>query len=187
MSQARLPRWIFAYGSLIWRPDFAYESCATACVDGWVRRFWQGSPDHRGIPGAPGRVVTLIARPDSRCWGRAYALPEAEQAQILAALDQREQAGYERLVLPLTLEDGRRVPGLTWRASEQNPDFLGPASTAAMAAQILASKGPSGPNSEYVLRLDQALEATGHPDPHVQSLAAAVRAGHAQHGYFKRL
>ena len=187
MRPTRLPRWIFGYGSLIWRPDFVYESHASACIDGWVRRFWQGSPDHRGVPGAPGRVVTLIACAGSRCWGRAYALPIAEQAQILAALDQREQAGYERLILPLKLADGRQVDGITWRASEQNPDFLGPANMDTMAAQVLASEGPSGTNSEYVLRLDQALETAGHPDPHVQGLAAAVRGLQTGAGYFKRL
>ena len=47
------------------------------------RVFWQGSTDHRGVPGAPGRVATIVpGAPDSLVWGAAFHLAgTAEQQQ----------------------------------------------------------------------------------------------------------
>ena len=35
--------WLFAYGSLMWKPDIEFAECRVATVKGWHRRFclWQ--------------------------------------------------------------------------------------------------------------------------------------------------
>ena len=88
--------WVFGYGSLIWRPDFEYMERLPASLRGWERRFWQASPDHRGTPEAPGRVVTLVPVSGAVCEGMAYRIAGAVWAPIRAALDHREKAGYSQ-------------------------------------------------------------------------------------------
>jgi cation transport regulator ChaC len=119
---------VFGYGSLVWRPSFAHVSRRCVFVRGWHRRFWQGSPDHRGTPARPGLVVTMVeaggrARTDhgagdnadddeddesTRTWGVAFEVAAADRDAVLAYLDEREKAGFERtLVDTWCVDDGR--------------------------------------------------------------------------------
>ncbi len=168
--------WIFGYGSLVWRPDLPFIERAPAAIEGFARRFWQGSTDHRGVPGDPGRVVTLVRESGARCWGMAYRVEDAVRERVLGTLAHREKGGYDRVVLDLAFaETGRDpAPAFVYWASEHNPNYLGPAPLAEIAAQIVRSIGPSGPNVEYVLRLAEALRAMGVTDEHVFALEHLV-------------
>jgi len=155
--------WLFGYGSLIYKADFTYLERRPASIRHWVRRFWQGSHDHRGTLEAPGRVVTLIPQTDAVCVGMAYLIaPEA-----LAHLDVREKNGYLRFVTSLSLDDGREPEGLVYIATEENAAFLGAASERDIAEHIARSTGPSGPNRDYLLQLADALHQMDAQDPHV--------------------
>ncbi|WP_438020783.1 gamma-glutamylcyclotransferase [Sorangium sp. So ce315] len=65
---------------------------------------------------------------------------------------------------------------IVYMATPDNPDYLGPAPLPVIAAQVLASHGPSGSNVEYVLRLADALAAMNADDDHVFELARLLRA-----------
>lgn len=156
------PGWVFGYGSLIWKQDFPYLDARTGWITGWARRFWQGSHDHRGLEHDPGRVVTLVAAPGERCYGRAFLV----EPPVFEHLDYREKNGYERIAVEITFESGT-VDGVVYRAAEHNAAYLGPAPPREMAAQINRCAGPSGSNRDYVLELARALRSMGHSDPHV--------------------
>ena len=163
------PTWLFGYGSLIWRPDFPFHEARPASIEGWVRRFWQGSHDHRGVPSDPGRVVTLIEAPGERCYGRAYLINE----DVFTHLDHREINGYERHSVKIRFDEGEEA-GVMYRATQDNHAFLGDAPLDEMVTQIKRCAGPSGTNVEYVVRLARALRELGESDPHVFELERRV-------------
>jgi glutathione-specific gamma-glutamylcyclotransferase len=174
--------WLFGYGSLIWRPDLPYRARRAARITGWARRFWQASWDHRGTPESPGRVVTLVESTGTVLWGAAYAIDAAEWPHVLAALEHREQAGYRRLVLTAGLAVAEtagdvveEVPVEIFIGSTDRREFIGPESLDVTAAIVRTSRGPSGANVDYVLRLEQALDTLGARDPDVTALADLVR------------
>ena len=167
--------WIFGYGSLVWRPAFPHRERRAAFIEGWERRFWQGSTDHRGVPGAPGRVVTLVPCEAKTCWGMAYHVSGEDVAATLDQLDHRERGGYARRNVTLEFRDGERVDGLIYVATPANHNFLGPAELTEIATQVRDASGPSGTNQEYVLRLADALREIDAEDPHVFALEALLR------------
>ncbi|KAJ4817988.1 Gamma-glutamylcyclotransferase [Rhynchospora pubera] len=174
--------WIFGYGSLIWRPGFAYEDKLVGFIKHYRRVFYQGSTDHRGTPSFPGRTVTLNSSPDDLCWGVAYKLKEDDKQTVLQDLEFREKQYDMKLYLDFYTDLSASTPAVTdvmvYYASpnkELNPNYLGPAPLEDIARQIIQAEGPSGPNRDYLFLLEEALLKFGCEDPHVRDLANAVR------------
>jgi len=151
------PLWIFAYGSLIWRPDFEFEEKRVARISGFSRRLWQRSEDHRGTTDTPGRVATLVKDDDGTCQGVIFRISEDRREHVIAKLDQREKGGYDAIVVQAETRDGRTVEAMVYRASEDNELYVGEEDDRETAKVILEASGPSGHNVEYVLRLAEAL------------------------------
>ncbi|CAK4764800.1 unnamed protein product [Aphanomyces euteiches] len=172
----------------VWKTDFPVEDSFFGYVDGWHRRFWQGSPDHRGVPGALGRVVTLINTSDmeqfrdrdphaseqATVWGRIYRVPQEEVPEILAQLDHREKAGYDRAEVDVHCTDNVVRRALVFIATPDNSDFLGPAPLPEMADEIVTRVGPSGPNIEYFLNLCRCMRDIHVEDKHLIDLERLV-------------
>jgi cation transport regulator ChaC len=171
--------WIFGYGSLVWKPEPDSTDMRPGYIRGYERRFYQGSPDHRGTPESPGRVLTLVESPDYMLWGRAYEVPKHNEEEFMARLDHREKAGYSRQWLPV-YEDphGQEIlveQALVYIGGPNNPDFIGSASIDQMAKHIARSEGPSGPNPQYLLNIANELRHMGVEEPHIEKLASRVR------------
>jgi len=158
--------WVFGYASLIFKADFPFLDRRPASIDNWVRRFWQGSHDHRGTLSAPGRVVTLIPRAKAVCGGVAYLV----ELEVFDHLDFREKNGYVRFVTDMQFRDGTSAQGTVYIATRENGAFLGEAPESEIASHVSSASGPSGPNAEYVINLARALRELSVHDAHVFSV-----------------
>jgi len=80
--------WVFAYGSLMWRPDFVFVEKRPARLDGYHRSFCIYSTHYRGTAERPGLVLGLD--PGGSCQGIAYRVEAALEGPVRAYLDERK-------------------------------------------------------------------------------------------------
>lgn len=89
------PFWVFAYGSLIWKPEFDHLEARRATAYGWRRDFLLDIVRWRATPEEPGLMLALGR--GGACHGVAYRLaPQDQRAQMLRLL-WREVAYLEDL------------------------------------------------------------------------------------------
>lgn len=124
----------------------------------------------------------MIPEEGARTFGVAYQLAGDEQVQAatIAYLEEREKQYDQRHRVDLMAMDGEAVAVegcLVYVASEseKNKNWLGPASLDHIANTIATSKGPSGPNYEYLFGLANAMRDLGIEDNEMFELEALVK------------
>ena len=172
------PLWVFAYGSLMWDPGFAYDSCAPAVLKGYRRAFCVLSKAHRGTPERPGLVLGLA--PGGTCRGMVYRVSEGREAEAQAYLFERERRRYEvyREVVLSVRHQGGTVAAQTYVADTEARDFVAGLDEIEIAHRILAAHGERGPNFVYLERTISQLRALGIREPgleRIYQLALALR------------
>jgi cation transport protein ChaC len=165
--------WVFGYGSLMWRPGFAFIEQVPARLIGEHRALCVYSFVHRGTAEKPGLVLGLDR--GGACRGIAFRVAEKHRAATIAYLRAREQVTsvYREVMRSVWLENEprQRVSALVYVVDRGHGQYAGRLSLAEQFRHVLQGHGQSGANREYVLSTVKAIEAEGFRDPQLHQLA----------------
>lgn len=172
--------WVFAYGSLIWQPGFAYEEARQARLYGWHRAMCILSIHYRGRPDAPGLVLGLDR--GGSCLGLAYRVKAAEADAVRQYLFEREMISgvYEPRTLPVHLGGGVRVASHAFVARRDHQQYAGPLSLDQAARLIRQGSGSTGTCRDYLATTVAHLDALNLPDWGLRRLLERVDASEAR-------
>jgi cation transport protein ChaC len=172
--------WVFGYGSLMWRPGFAFVERVPGRLIGLHRALCVYSFVHRGTPERPGLVLGLDR--GGMCRGIAFRIGAAARAATIAYLRAREQVTsvYRETSRPVLLEDAtrRRVTALCYVVDRGHAQYAGRLSLAEQLHYVRQGHGQSGQNREYVLDTVRALETLGYRETELHVLAERLKGVH---------
>lgn len=168
--------WVFAYGSLMWRPGFRYTRVEHARLTGYSRSFCVYSVHHRGTEARPGLVLGLDR--GGTCEGLVYRIDEADVAETIAYLTAREQVNgvYRQARLPVTLLNAEReqVIALTYIVERAHPSYASRLPLQVQARLIRGASGLSGDNITYALNTISHLNKLGIRERSLDRLAVLI-------------
>lgn len=170
--------WVFGYGSLMWRPGFAFEDALPAHLEGERRAFCVQSFVYRGTPEQPGLVLGLDR--GGSCRGMAFRVAGELRDSVLGYLRERELVtnSYLEVERNIRLERPSRdyVRAVTYVVDREHPQYAGELSRQAVLAQVRDSVGKAGTNREYVLATAAHLAGLGIEDADLEWLAKQLTA-----------
>ncbi|BAM87167.1 putative cation transport protein ChaC-related [Bradyrhizobium oligotrophicum S58] len=187
LSDRDLPHgdlWVFGYGSLMWRPGFAFLEQVPARLIGEHRALCVYSFVHRGTPEKPGLVLGLDR--GGACRGIAFRVAADKRDETIAYLRAREQVTsvYREVTRAVWLEnDAReRVSALVYVVDRGHIQYAGRLSPQEQLRHVRQGHGQSGANRDYVLSTVKAIEAQGFRDTQLHRLAMMLHdGGHSLH------
>lgn len=166
--------WIFGYGSLMWRPGFAFLEQKPATLPGYRRRPCIYSRHHRGTADRPGLVLGLDA--GDGCTGVAFRIDINKQQQIFDYLHEREMIGYAYRPCVVDIElPGRSARAYTFVADTAHPGYAGSLSEEVAAEIIIKAAGISGLNRDYLINTVEKLAEHGVAEPELTSLLSRIQ------------
>lgn len=156
--------WIFAYGSLMWRPDFAFEERHRARLYGYHRALCIYSHVYRGTAEQPGLVFGLDR--GGSCVGLCFRIAPDRAEATLEAVRARELVTgvYAEIAAPVRLHDGRRLTAVAYAVNREHHQYAGALPPAEVARLVGQGHGISGPNIDYVRNTADHLAALGIRD-----------------------
>ncbi|RZL60740.1 MAG: calcium transporter ChaC [Variovorax sp.] len=168
--------WLFAYGSLIWRPEFPFTERRPAVVHGWHRALKMWSRINRGSVQHPGLVFGLLS--GGSCRGMVFRVPAADGLETLGRLWLREMPTgvYDPRWLSCATPGGP-VRALAFTLSRRSPNFTGQLSDERYREIFANAVGRYGSSLDYAR---QTLDELQRHSIHDAALARLVALAHVQ-------
>jgi cation transport protein ChaC len=168
--------WVFAYGSLIWKPDFDYEERRPALVHGWHRALKMWSRINRGTPERPGLVFGMLS--GGCCRGMVYRIPKSQGHDALSRLWSREMvtAVYDPRWLVAQTPQGP-VRALAFTLSRKSPSHTGELSEEEYRAIFELASGIYGTTLDYAHRTLEELRRHDIRDRNLEKLLRLIERG----------
>ncbi len=171
-------RWVFGYGSLMWRPGFPYKCTVPAIMYGVHRALCVYSYVHRGTRQCPGLVLGLDT--GGACVGLGFEIEAADWNAVVDYLREREQVTsvYVECARTMTLRCAppRKVRALTFLADSDHAQYAGKLSLEDQLRYVRQGNGRGGANTEYVLNTARHLRQMRIRDETLMQLAARLQA-----------
>lgn len=164
--------WLFAYGSLIWKPECPVAEAKRARIHGYHRGLYLWSKFHRGTPECPGLVLGLDR--GGSCTGFAYRLPDENREEHLLALWKREMpdVAYRPEWLSCRLENGEKTLALGFVLQRNQPSYAGNQPDSVVSHVLASASGCFGTTRDYVEQTVSALRAHAMPDLNLEATLA---------------
>jgi len=176
MSATDHDLWVFGYGSLMWRPGFAFAETRRARVIGYRRCFCIYSVHHRGTHRRPGMVLGLDR--GGACAGIAFRVRAQNAGETIAYLRSREQVNgvYREAHLPVEITEGgnREVTALAYIVERAHPSYAGQLPLAQQARLIRGGRGVSGINLDYLISTLRHLAELDIREPELERILTLI-------------
>jgi cation transport protein ChaC len=169
------PTRVFAYGSLIWKPEIEHVGEEIGVARGWHRAFCMRMPRFRGTLEQPGLMMALDR--GGQCRGVLYDLPKDNLAHQLGKLFRREFTYKPINNVPrwIVVETpSGPTSALTFVMNRASPRYTGRMSLEAVADILAQACGHWGTGAEYLLNTVTHLEAKGIRDRNLWQLQHLV-------------
>lgn len=176
--------WVFAYGSLIWNPEFTAVEQRRAVARGWHRSFCLKLTRWRGTRELPALMLALDR--GGSCVGIAYRLPEGDDLGQVVKLLQREIDANPPTNVPRWIKVDTSegpVQALAFVAASNGPAYAGKIPLPEVARVLARAAGHWGSCAQYAFRTITKLEECGIRDRNLwriqKLMAAEIQSLHA--------
>ena len=162
--------WVFAYGSLMWSPEFPHAARSMGRVHGYHRALCILSSRYRGTPEKPGLVMGLCR--GGSCAGMAYRVHNGQAKEVLDTLWKREMLNnvYVPKFVPVSVEGGKRVQALAFLADTKHRLFIDELDVDGRARLVAQGVGQRGRCVDYIRNTLDHMRELGVHDPHLSRI-----------------